>query len=89
MGVCVQILQSRTWADLLEHMHTHQADLERSERDRTESKKVSALAGRGRVHMPRACALRAFANAGVCTMQARDGYVGEWKAGRGDSRDGK
>ena len=70
-------------------MHTYQADLEKAEKDLAESQKVSALAGRGRVHMPRACALRAFANAGVCTMQARDGYVGEWKARRGDSRDGK
>ena len=44
MGVCVQILQSRTWADLLKHMHTHQADLEKAEKDLAESTKVRALA---------------------------------------------
>ena len=56
-------------------MHTYQADLERSEKELVESKKVSAMAGRGRVYGDGVCI------EGMCkcsSMQERglDGYAG-------------
>jgi hypothetical protein len=38
---------------------------------------------------PRAYALRACANIGVCHSRVREGYVGEGKEGLADSRDGR